>query len=177
MQETAVWFLGWEDSLEKGKARLPTPVFWPGEFHGLYSPWGRKELDRTERLSLFTFIATEAGVQSSVWRAGVFLRTGVGSVLGHLGLLTGLTQKENKLHHLFMIAGSFTTWSKARIKIRLPQKLENRGAASLDVYISKEWLPGPRERYPWVVKLARCFQKDLHSKGTENLQFFEKETI
>ena len=21
-----------------------TPVFWPGKFHGLYSPWGRKEL-------------------------------------------------------------------------------------------------------------------------------------
>ena len=21
---------------------LPTPVFWPGEFHGLYSPWGRR---------------------------------------------------------------------------------------------------------------------------------------
>ena len=21
----------------------PTPVFWPGEFHGLYSPWGHKE--------------------------------------------------------------------------------------------------------------------------------------
>ena len=32
--------------------RLPTPVFWPGEFHGLYSPWGRKESDRTERHSL-----------------------------------------------------------------------------------------------------------------------------
>ena len=30
---------------------LPTPVFWPGEFHGL-SPWGRKESDTTERLSL-----------------------------------------------------------------------------------------------------------------------------
>ena len=30
---------------------LPTPVFWPGEFHGLYSPWGRKESDTTERLS------------------------------------------------------------------------------------------------------------------------------
>ena len=27
--------------------RLPTPVFWPGEFHGLYSPWGRKESDST----------------------------------------------------------------------------------------------------------------------------------
>ena len=35
----------------------PTPVFWPGEFHGQrslagYSPWGCKELDRTEQLSL-----------------------------------------------------------------------------------------------------------------------------
>ena len=31
---------------------LPTPVFWPTEFHGLYSPWGGKELDMTEWLSL-----------------------------------------------------------------------------------------------------------------------------
>ena len=30
-------------------------VFWPGEFHGLYSPWGHKELDTTERLSLSLF--------------------------------------------------------------------------------------------------------------------------
>ena len=29
---------------------LPTPVFWPGEFHGLYSPWGRKKSDTTEQL-------------------------------------------------------------------------------------------------------------------------------
>ena len=29
-----------------------TPVFWPGEFYGLYSPWGRKESDTTKRLSL-----------------------------------------------------------------------------------------------------------------------------
>ena len=32
--------------------RLPTLAFWPREFHGLYSPWGRKESDTTERLSL-----------------------------------------------------------------------------------------------------------------------------
>ena len=31
--------------------RLPTPVFWLGEFNGLYSPWGRKELGTTEPLS------------------------------------------------------------------------------------------------------------------------------
>ena len=28
------------------------PVFWPGEFHGVYSPRGRKESDTTERLPL-----------------------------------------------------------------------------------------------------------------------------
>ena len=50
MRETWVRSLGWEDPLEK--EWLPTPVFWPGEFHGLYSPWGRQELDPTKWLSL-----------------------------------------------------------------------------------------------------------------------------
>ena len=49
MPETWVRSLGWKDALEKGKAT--TPVFWPGEFHGLYS-WGRKESDTTEQVSL-----------------------------------------------------------------------------------------------------------------------------
>ena len=51
MWKTWVPSLGWEDSLEKG--RLPTPVFWPGEFHGLYSPRGCKESHTSKRLSLF----------------------------------------------------------------------------------------------------------------------------
>ena len=46
MQETWVRSLGWEDPLEKGK--WVTPVFWPAEFHGLYSPLGHKESDTTE---------------------------------------------------------------------------------------------------------------------------------
>ena len=50
MRVTWIRSLGWEDPLEKGM--LPIPVFWPREFHGLYSPWGHKELDTTERLSL-----------------------------------------------------------------------------------------------------------------------------
>ena len=33
MQETWVQSLGWEDPWRR--ERLPTPVFWPGEFHGL----------------------------------------------------------------------------------------------------------------------------------------------
>ena len=35
--------------------RLPTPVFQPGEFHGLYSPRSRKVSDMTERLSHFKY--------------------------------------------------------------------------------------------------------------------------
>ena len=46
MWETWVRSLGWEDPLAKGKATHP--VFWPGEFHGLCSPWGRKDSDTTE---------------------------------------------------------------------------------------------------------------------------------
>ena len=30
-----------------GEGKDPTPVFWLGELHGLYSPWGCKELDMT----------------------------------------------------------------------------------------------------------------------------------
>ena len=30
------------------RERLPTPVFRPGEFPGLYTLWGSKELDATE---------------------------------------------------------------------------------------------------------------------------------
>ena len=30
------------------KEWLPTPVFWPGEFHGLYNPWDCKESDTTQ---------------------------------------------------------------------------------------------------------------------------------
>ena len=47
--------------------QLPTPVFWAGEFHGLYSPWGRKELDTTERPSLSLFFFTCTRILSHVW--------------------------------------------------------------------------------------------------------------
>ena len=40
------WKIPWR------RKRLPIPVFWLGEFHGLYSPWGHKESDTTEWTSL-----------------------------------------------------------------------------------------------------------------------------
>ena len=67
MWETWVWSLGWEriwlqcrrpefdtwvGKIPWGRERLPTPVLWPREIHGLYSPWDCKELDTTQWLSL-----------------------------------------------------------------------------------------------------------------------------
>ena len=45
----------WVGKMPWRREWLPTPVFWPGEVHGLYNPWGHKELDMTERLSLTLF--------------------------------------------------------------------------------------------------------------------------
>ena len=47
------WFDLWVGKIPWWRERQPTPVFWPGEFRGLYSPWGCKESDTTEWLSLF----------------------------------------------------------------------------------------------------------------------------
>ena len=55
MQETWVQFLSWEYPLRR--EWLPTPVLWPGEFHGLYSPWGCKESDTTEWFSLSLWLS------------------------------------------------------------------------------------------------------------------------
>ena len=41
----------WVGKIRWRRERLPTSVFWLGEFHELYSPWGHKESDTTEGLS------------------------------------------------------------------------------------------------------------------------------
>ena len=46
MRET--WFNPWVGKIPWRRERLYTPVFWPREFHGLYSPQGRKESDTAD---------------------------------------------------------------------------------------------------------------------------------
>ena len=53
MRETLVQSLSQEDPSPGNRKWQPTPVYLPGEFCGQrslvgYSPWGCKELDRTE---------------------------------------------------------------------------------------------------------------------------------
>ena len=53
MRETG--FDLWVGKMPWRRERLPTPVFWPGEFAGLWSQRqgeGLKELDMTEQFSL-----------------------------------------------------------------------------------------------------------------------------
>ena len=55
MQDTR--FDPWVRKIPWRKKWLPTPGFLPGDFHGQrslvgYSPWSRKKLDTTERLTL-----------------------------------------------------------------------------------------------------------------------------
>ena len=71
VRETWVQSSGWEDPLGKGE-KLFTPVFWPGEFHGLHSPRGRKESDTAERLSLSPSQITE--IQKQLLKNNPFAR-------------------------------------------------------------------------------------------------------
>ena len=55
MQETWVGKIPWR------REWLPTPVFLPAEFHGQrslvgYSPWGHRESDTTEQLTLTSLV-------------------------------------------------------------------------------------------------------------------------
>ena len=57
MQETLIWFLGWEDPLEKD--RLPTPVFlgFPCGSAGEESTWVRKIPWRREKATYSSILA------------------------------------------------------------------------------------------------------------------------
>ena len=54
-RETWVWCLGWKDPLEQGMAThssILAQTIPRTEDSGSYSPWGRKESDTTEQLTL-----------------------------------------------------------------------------------------------------------------------------
>ena len=73
-------FDSWVKKISWRRDRLPTPVFWPGEFHGLYSPWGHKELDTTEWLSLSLFRKNEADWSKHKWHSVVDVSGGESKV-------------------------------------------------------------------------------------------------
>ena len=71
MQETQVWSLSVRKIPWRRKWQ-PIPLFLPGEIHGQrtlpgYSPWGRKELDTTERLTLSLWTEMMKSLSAPCW--------------------------------------------------------------------------------------------------------------
>ena len=79
-------FHSWVGKISLRREQLPTPVFWPGEFHGQrnlagYSPWSCKESNKTERLSL-CFSCGSAGKESACNAEDLGLIPGLGRAPG-----------------------------------------------------------------------------------------------
>ena len=77
----------WVRKMPWRRKRQPTPVLLPGEFHRwrslvVYSPWGCKELDRTEWFHFFFFhsIMTYASRWTLKWSIGYQNFHGVGDL-------------------------------------------------------------------------------------------------
>ena len=79
---------------------LPTLVFWPGEFHGLYSLWFHKESGRTEWLSLshHTFLGRYYfGLVENISKEINFFQENLGNFI--IELL-------HKRHNIYLFTGS-----------------------------------------------------------------------
>ena len=63
-------FYTWIGKIPWRREKLPTPVFWPRQFCGLYSPQDCKESDTTEQLSLFQGFPGGSEVKASACNAG-----------------------------------------------------------------------------------------------------------
>ena len=55
-RDSSTVFNPWVGKIPWRREQLPSPVFWPGEFHGQrslasFSPWGPKESNITEQLT------------------------------------------------------------------------------------------------------------------------------
>ena len=72
----------WVGKISWRRERLPTPLFWPGEFHELYSPWDHKKSwtrlsnfhfhvhSRNKELLPFTpLVGVLSGLWLAVWRS------------------------------------------------------------------------------------------------------------
>ena len=53
-------FNPWVGKVSWRRERLPTPVFWPGEFHGLYSPWGSQRVTKILILIIWWYPCVES---------------------------------------------------------------------------------------------------------------------
>ena len=171
MQDTWVWSLGWEDSLEKGMATYSSILAWriPWSLEG-YRPWGRKELDTTERLTLSLYLI--------IWQ-DVGFPGGAGgkepacqcrrrkrhdwSDFTHTRASQDVIQKYNKMHFIMC----FTYKYENEIWIINPCYRES--LLSVSSWMSQDWAPDwkpSRCRKQWTL-IKKSNQQSVHSLATD----------
>ena len=93
--------LSWVRKICWRRERLPTPVFWPEEFHGLYSPWGSQILGHN--WVAFTFTSSHfshAWLFATPWTVAMLFCPwdfpGKNTGVGFHALLQGIFQPRNQ---------------------------------------------------------------------------------
>ena len=166
---------------------LPTLVFWFGEFYGLYSPWGHKESDTTEWLSLVT-----GGIFScSMWCLVSW--SGIKPWSPALGArnLRHWTTRKSPVHHFlsahfvmhcarllgntdevniisFLPELPVWEWGRHRQKNVTYHMVEERQVLESD-HLAQKW--GGEERFPGEVLISGGSSKISKSKGEKQLPF------
>ena len=120
-------FNPWVGKIPRRRERLLTPVFLPGEFHGLCSPWGCKELDTNEWLS-------------HTHLSGSVVKESICNVEdeGHTGLIPG---QEDPLKEEMVTHSNILAW-------KIPWTEEPGSLQSMGLQ---------RVRYDWATKHTHIF--------------------
>ena len=107
-------FHPWVGKIPWRRERLLTPLFWPGEFHGRYSPWGSQRVQHNWATFAFTMDKNRVGdgnpfqyscLENSVDR-GAWQATGHGVQRVRHDWMTEHTHMDNKTCHWLIISGT-----------------------------------------------------------------------
>ena len=107
----AVWrprFYPWVGKIPRRRERLPTPVFWPGEFHGLYHPWGSQRVRHD--WATFTMLSFSVGL-SNKYSGLISLKIGWFDLLMVQVTFRSLLQHQSSKASILWLSALFTAVS------------------------------------------------------------------
>ena len=116
MQETLVQSLGWEDPLEKGKATHSSILAWR-----IPCPWGPKQSETTEWLSLSSKMLAMKLWQRRKWRWQSLSKLGAGRKFYTIFTLFLKIRKDQcflSLLHIFSLLCSFSSFASISLSSR-----------------------------------------------------------
>ena len=118
--------------------RLPTPVFWPGELHGLYSTWGHNESDMTEQLSQWKIFVCHISKQRVLHQA-IILQLNPKAIQDEKAQDTGFRLLRHLSNEWFQWAQSFVSYIHRKVLNLLTWDV---WFSLINSNLSMFWLPG-----------------------------------